>query len=47
MSYYVIDVIMTLCDVVGWLDGGFRKKGAVRLGPFLLGPPASMHVLEF
>ena len=30
---------MTLRDVVGWLVGGFRKKGAVRLGLFLLGPP--------
>ena len=39
MSYYVIDVIMTLRDVVGWLVRGFRKKGAVRLGLFLLGPP--------
>ena len=40
MSYYVIDLIMTLRDVVGWLVRGFRKKGAVRLGLFLLGPPA-------
>ena len=39
MYYYVIDLIMTLRDVVGWLVGGFRKKGAVRLGLFLLGPP--------
>ena len=31
---------MTLRDVVGWLVGGFRKKGAVRLGLFLVGPPA-------
>ena len=44
MSYYVIDVIMTLRDVVGWLVRGFRKKGAVRLGRFLLGPPGAWHV---
>ena len=30
---------MTLRDVVGWLVRVFRKKGAVRLGLFLLGPP--------
>ena len=41
MSYYVIDVIMTLRDVVGWLVWGFRKKGAVGLGLFLLGPPGA------
>ena len=40
MSYYIIDDIMTLRDVVGLLVRGFRKKAAVRLGPFLLGPPA-------
>ena len=34
---------MTLRDVVGWLVGGFRKKGAVRLGLFLLGPPDYIH----
>ena len=44
MSYYVIDVIMTLRDVVGWLFRGFRKKGAVRLGLFLLGPPAYIYI---
>ena len=32
-------VSMTLCDVVGRLFQGFRKKGAVRLGLFLLWPP--------
>ena len=37
MSYYVIDVIMTFRDVVGWLVRGFRKKGAVRLGLFCWG----------
>ena len=36
---------MTLRDVVGWLVGGFRKKGAVRLGLFLLGPPDLLYVL--
>ena len=46
MSYYVIDVIMTLRDVVGWLVRGFRKKGAVRLGPFLLGPPGYAYLLS-
>ena len=44
MSYYVIDVIMTLFDVVGWLVRGFRKKGAVHLGLFLLGPPATVYI---
>ena len=43
MSYYVIDVIMTLRDVVGWLVRGFRKKGAVRLGLFLLEPPGYIY----
>ena len=37
---------MTLRDVVGWLVGGFRKKGAVRLGLFLLGPPAATHYIR-
>ena len=37
---------MTLRDVVGWLVGGFRKKGAVRLGLFLLGPPAPMVTIS-
>ena len=36
---------MTLRDVVGWLVGGFRKKGAVRLGLFLLGRPAATPLL--
>ena len=46
MSYYVIDVIMTLRDVVvGWLVRRFHKKGAVRLGLFLLGPPATASLL--
>ena len=44
MSYYVIDVIMTLRDVVGWLVRGFRKKGAVRLGLFA---GASCHKSTF
>ena len=35
MSYYVIELIMTLRDVVGWLGQGFRKKGSVRLGLFV------------
>ena len=43
MSYNVIDVIMTLRDVVGWLVRWFRKKGAVRLGLFLLGPPEGTY----
>ena len=30
----IMYVIMTLCDVVGRLFRGFRKKGAVRLGLF-------------
>ena len=38
MSYYVIDVIMTLRDVVGWLVRGFRKRGCASW-TFLLGPP--------
>ena len=37
---------MTLRDVVGWLVGGFRKKGAVRLGLFLLGPPAQGTIIN-
>ena len=42
--YDVMYVIMTLCDVVGRLFRGFRKKGAVRLGLFLLWPPDSSAV---
>ena len=38
---------MTLRDVVGWLVGGFRKKGAVHLGLFLLGPPVSVTRISF
>ena len=30
-------------DVVGWLVWGFSKKGALRLGLFLLRPPATSN----
>ena len=33
---------MTSSDVVGWLVWGFSKKGALRLGLFLLPPPEFM-----
>ena len=39
MSDYVFDLILTLCDVVGWLVWGFRKKGLLRLGLFFAVAP--------
>ena len=37
---------MTLCDVVGRFFRGFRKKGAVRLGLFLLWPPVDCNKMR-
>ena len=52
LSYYIIDVIMTLRDVVGWLVGsGVPQKRGCESWTFLLGPSAprgtSSSILDY